>query len=107
MLHLLKIAFTKTEQCSAIHFAVAAYIIMNKRFERFIIFIEPFIVRAIAANSYYFMCIPIFLFFRNKSAALQNQNPFAAWRKFIRHRTATATGTDDNNVVMIAHMNYE
>src|SRR3954469_15176929 len=103
MLHLFKIALAKTEQCSAIHFAVAAYIIMNKRFKWLIIFIEPFIVRAIAANSYYFMCIPVLFFFRNKSAAFQNQNPLAAWCKFICHRTAAATGTDDDNVVMITH----
>src|SRR4051812_44240186 len=103
MLHLFKFAFTKTEQCSAIHFTVAAYIIMNKRFEWFIIFFKPFIVRAIAANSYYFMCIPILFFFRNKSAAFQNQNPLATRCKFIRHRAAAATGSDDDNVVMISH----
>src|SRR6266487_116364 len=103
MLHLFKIAFTKTKQCSAIHFAVAAYIIMYKRFKRFIILVEPDIVRAVTANSYNLMCIPILFFFRNKSAALQNQNPLAARCKFIRHRAAAATGTDDNNVVMITH----
>src|SRR6266498_1122861 len=73
MLHLFKITLPKTEQCSAIHFAVAAYIIMNKRFKRFIILIEPNIIRSVAPNSYHFMCIPILFLFWNKSAAFQNQ----------------------------------
>src|SRR6266542_4280960 len=101
MLHLFKIAFTKTEQCSAIHFAVAAYIIMNKGFKRFIIFIEPNIVRSVAPNGYHLMCIPILFFFRNKSAAFQNQNPLAARCKFISHRAAATTGADDDYVVLI------
>jgi hypothetical protein len=88
------------------HFAVAAYIIMNKRFKRFIIPVEPFNIRTLTSNSYHLMCFPILFLFRNKSAAFQNQNSLAARCKFLSHCASPAAGADDDYVIMIAHIKF-
>src|SRR5258705_4681038 len=103
MVYFFKIRFTETKQCSAIHFTIAANIIMNKRFEGFIIFIIPIFVGTIAAICYHFMWIPVFFFLWNETTTFKDQNSFPGWCKFIGYCTATAPGADDDDVVMIGH----
>src|SRR5688500_1868019 len=103
MFYLGKIAFAEAKQGSAIHFTVAAHVVMNIWLERFSFPIVPVFVGAISTFGHHLMRIPVFLFFRYETASFKDQYFFARAGQFIRYGAAAAACAYDNDIVMIGH----
>src|SRR5947207_1853553 len=104
VLQLAKVLLAKPEQRRTVKFGVPADVVVSVRMKVLAVLIEPSFFGVVVATDVDDLRVPVALLARNVVAAFENQNAFARRGQMVSESPASGTRSDNNYVVVIAHM---
>src|SRR5262245_61742244 len=97
MLQFAEIFLSQAKQGGSIKFRVLTHVVIGMRMQVFAIFIQPSFFGVVMAVDIHNLWVPVALFTRNKSSALQNQKSFTGWSQVVGQGSSTRAGSDDDD----------
>ena len=94
-----EIFLAQTEQSGAIDFGIAADPVASTGMQIVTFFVGPDIFGVIAVIEKYSVGIPVRLFLRQESAALENKHSFTSIGQMVCQRSAARARADDNRFI--------